>query len=562
MKKIIVIVSVIVIAGGAFWGYKAFRGEEGGFSSVTVTKQDIVQKVSATGSLVPLKRIKLQPQSAGEVSSVLVEIADGVKEGEALIKLDAQEVEILVQKALADLETAKSDVALAEAKVDNAAWNLGNVKNSTAENVKKAEADVESAKVTLASKKQDLEDTKTKAASELAQAYEDARDDLNSNYIVGEKGLVELEEIKDDYFYRNDQTSILVGDEIDGARNKLEKAEEDINQAKSSEGTDDTNKALATLSAALEKIKDALTFVRAITKDNPFYKSEVSSTDKSTLDTQKSNVETAIAAVTSAKQNIDSEKIDYEKEINSASSSVASARADLAVGKASLNYVRSQKEEKVAQASSSLTEAQRTLALKESQLEAAKADLAEAQRKLEEKTITAPFAGTITEVNVEKGETAEITAVVVAMIPEKDYKIEADISEVDIGEIEKGDTVKLDFDAFPGEKFKGAVYKIHPAEIVKEGVIYYRIEVVLDRYPEKLRPGLTANLDIITDKKENVLVVPYVAVVREDQQNFVKVVKDGGEVEKRGVVLGIEAETMIEVVEGLSEGEKVVTYEE
>jgi len=540
-KKIIVAILIIVLIGAGA-AYAFLGGGEEQLSTVKAEKGNITEQVSVTGSLVPLKRIKLEPKTKGQVQNVLVDISDKVEKGDLLLKLDQTQAQIQVQKSKSNLESTKEEINLLETKLKNAERDLELTKKST-------EQSVEEAQTNLKAKQQNLEDTRETEENQLKEAYEDGRSSLDSNYLTANKARIELDNIKDDYFNGNDQISLKVKDKLDQAESTLKEAKNLIDEANSSEDQDTTKTALNRLKEGLKELKEALRYTRDDACEDARYEYEVSSSDKTTLDTQKSNVETAISNITTAQQELTAQEISSRKNINTAQSQLDSA-------KAALEQAKSQRDQKINQAESKVEETEQELKLKKIKLESVEADLSQAQQNLKDTTINAPFAGTITKVNIEEGETANIGTVVVTMIPKKDYKIEADVSEVNIASLEKSDPVKVDFDALPDEQYQGEVSKVHPAETVKEGIIYYRVEVMLESYPDKLKPGFTVNLDIITGQKENVVTLPYIAVKEDNEGSYVTIANE--EQEKRRVSVGLEGDTKVEIKEGLKEGEEVI----
>lgn len=522
-------------------GYRFLKDSGEGFSTTKAEESKITEKVSVTGSLVPLDRIKLEPQSKGQVEQVTVDVSNEVEKGDLLVKLDQEQAKIQVEKSKSNVTSIEQEIDLLNVKLENAEKDLEQTKETTAETVNEAQ-------VNLESKQQNLEDVKETEENNLENFYEDARTSLDTNYLIDSEAKIKLDNIKDDYFNGNDQISLRVKDKLEQAEDDLKEAKNLIDEANSTEDRDATKEALNRLKEASKTLKEALRYTRDEAAEDPRF--SVSSSDKTTLDTQKSNVETAISNLTTAYQNLRSQEIASNKKINSAQSEVDSAEA-------ALEQAKTEREQKITQAESKIEELKQELKVKESKLESAKSDLDQAQENLEDTTITAPAKGTITKVDIEEGETANPGSVVVTMIPEKDYKIEVDVSEVNIGSIEEDDEVQVDFDAFPDEQYQGRVSKIYPSETVKQGVIYYRIEVLLDHYPEKLKPGLTANVDVIADRKEGVVTVPYVAVKEDDQGSYVEVLKND-QVEKRKVETGLEGDTAVEIKEGLETGEEVI----
>jgi HlyD family secretion protein len=99
--------------------------------------------------------------------------------------------------------------------------------------------------------------------------------------------------------------------------------------------------------------------------------------------------------------------------------------------------------------------------------------------------------------------------------------IKAGVNEVDIGKVRLDQPVKVSLDAYPKVKFAGVIKRIAPAARLEEKVKVFDVEISIDRQGAELRTGMTANIDVIGDKREKVLTVPVEALFRKDDQEFV-----------------------------------------
>ncbi len=161
------------------------------------------------------------------------------------------------------------------------------------------------------------------------------------------------------------------------------------------------------------------------------------------------------------------------------------------------------------------------------------------------------------------------------------FEVEALISEADVAEVFVGQEAEITFDAFTSdEKFSAKVSHIDPEATDIQDVVYFRALFELDKIDERVRSGMTTDIDILASRKENVNVIPLRFIRRDDGGSYVFVKKneeeDSGSVlfgkkdvvensaEKRYVKTGIESDDgLMEIVEGIDEGEEVVLiYEE
>ena len=103
--------------------------------------------------------------------------------------------------------------------------------------------------------------------------------------------------------------------------------------------------------------------------------------------------------------------------------------------------------------------------------------------------------------------------------------IKAGINEVDIGKVRLGQPVKVGLDAYPKVRFAGAIKRIAPAARLEEKVKVFDVEIAIERQGAELRTGMTANIDIVGEKRSKVLTVPVEALFKKDETELVYVRK-------------------------------------
>jgi len=139
--------------------------------------------------------------------------------------------------------------------------------------------------------------------------------------------------------------------------------------------------------------------------------------------------------------------------------------------------------------------------------------------------------------------------------------VKVEVNEVDITKVEVGQEVRIGFDAIRGKVYHGRVKKIAPAGVLEGNVVVYPVEVEITDLDGRIRPGMTADLDIIVGEARDVVCVPKEAVRRRRGRTGVLVLVDGRPV-PRPVVTGLEDEVKVEIKSGLREGDEVVVFEE
>jgi HlyD family secretion protein len=152
----------------------------------------------------------------------------------------------------------------------------------------------------------------------------------------------------------------------------------------------------------------------------------------------------------------------------------------------------------------------------EAQVKQAEAALRQAQVDLDHTHIRAPVDGVVVSRNVDVGQTvaASLQAPILFLIAQDLTKMQVDtnVDEADIGRVRVGQDATFTVDAFPGEIFNGKVTQIRQAPLNVQNVITYNAVIGVANPDFKLFPGMTANVKILVDHRENVLKIPNAAL--------------------------------------------------
>jgi HlyD family secretion protein len=227
----------------------------------------------------------------------------------------------------------------------------------------------------------------------------------------------------------------------------------------------------------------------------------------------------------------------------------------------------------------------------EEQVAQARAGLKQARDDLSKTTIYAPMSGTVSELNKEAGEIAlgsQFQADVILVIADlTEMEAQVNVDENDIVSIRKGQTAEIQADALTGQALKGKVQEIGSSAIgtgagTSEQKTEFQIKIGILDPPKTLRPGMTATADIVTMTNASALSVPLQSVAlrtvdqlmkkgekRKDAEARYKPDKDGfvevvfciekGRAIARQVKTGIQSEERIEILDGLRDGDEVVS---
>jgi len=195
--------------------------------------------------------------------------------------------------------------------------------------------------------------------------------------------------------------------------------------------------------------------------------------------------------------------------------------------------------------------------------EKSRAAVRTATNQLARAKLYSPVDGIVTAVNIKEGEVATVGVAVISVASEGNLEIESNIPESDIAEVKLGQKAEVVFDALSNEDvFEAEVVEIDPASTVIQGVVYYRTKMKLIRGDERIKIGMSLDADILTAKKENVLMIPERAIKTENGVKTVEILlAEKNETEKVEIEVGLSGDGgMIEVFSGLKEKDRVVTF--
>ncbi|MEI6191220.1 MAG: efflux RND transporter periplasmic adaptor subunit [bacterium] len=199
----------------------------------------------------------------------------------------------------------------------------------------------------------------------------------------------------------------------------------------------------------------------------------------------------------------------------------------------------------------------------EAGIEQAQASVAGAEAALAKSIIKSPIGGVITNINPKLGEIIPSGKSVLSIISYGDYEVEVFVPEADIAKVKIGNLASTTLDAYgSGINFETQVIKIDPAATVIDGVPTYKVTLKFTNKDERIRSGMTANLDILANYKDGVLVLPSRVITTKDDGKYVSILDstDLSELIEKKIITGArDSNGTVEIVSGLNEGDKVVT---
>ena len=222
-----------------------------------------------------------------------------------------------------------------------------------------------------------------------------------------------------------------------------------------------------------------------------------------------------------------------------------------------------------ASAAAQLTAAQQQVAAAGPAKTSASAQLESALANLANATLSAPRAGTIVAIASAVGEPIGTTSVgtsgtsgFIILAGLDEFVVTADFAESDVVSIAPGQKVSLEFDALPEEPREGEVTRVAPFGAVDPSgasLTTYEVTISVPNAPTGLRAGMTAQASITTEERLGVVAAPVTALVPVEDGFIVRVEAEDGTISNVPVEVGIRGGYWVEIVSGLSEGDRVVT---
>lgn len=617
----IIIISLTIVA--VYFVNRDNSGEE--YSTALAEKGSIIQTVSETGNIKATSELDLNFLNSGRVKEILVSVGEKAEKDQLLAELDYSTLESSREEAQANLDVATGnlnkllsgatgeEIAVAKASVEQAKASyeaskkeLERTKKTVQENIIQAEktlsdlelqteSDLTTYEQAIITAQTSLNNTKTTYQNSINN-YRDtalvtipdklakantALDTINTT--INDEDAEKLISVKKPEYLAN------TTENYDQAVTLISEANSDLSLANNSKSETDVSSALDSTIEALNKVFSSLQNCFSAL-ENSIISSDFTQTEldtfKSNISTQLSTIATAISAIQTAKNNLNDAIISYNTYVSAAEDTLAQSQASydnaLLAAKNALASAKTSGEQQitaaeskvdttleswqVAQAQLSQTVAPANthdISLARAKIRQAQAALDSINKKIEDSRIIAPISGTITKIEYDVGEYVMPGGKsAISMLGENNFEIEVLISEADIAKIKNGDKAEVTLDAFGDDvKFHGAVFFIEPAETIIQDVIYYKVNVNFDPAERNVKSGMTANVVITTEKKDNVLFVPSRAIIEKNGEgNIVRVLENNNLVEKP-VTIGLRGdEGITEILSGIEEGEIVVTY--
>jgi HlyD family secretion protein len=476
-----------------------FRGSNvAKFDYAVATLGDVVERVSVTGKISPVEKADLAFEKGGRVTTIKVKIGDLVRKGDLLASLDMS----------ADMASLVS----AQAKLADLSRGLNDPELAL------EQSKIKTASVALANAKQDaINATRTALAQTQGALYNYT--DIFFDNPQSVNPTINIQTPSQTIYSAVNLQRLIVSETLNKWRQEL--------SAVSS--SDDALKLIGNVNSYEAVVKDFMDRLSSIVNDLDTGSSGLS---RSTIDAYVTSMNTGLSTFNQAVTSISTAKTTLENAIS--------------------NYDQTYNNFLLKNSGSSA----QAVAAQTATVELYRAELAKGK-------LFSPIDGIVTRIEPEIGEYVSPGSLAFSVISDGEYKVEAYVPEADIAKISIGDQASTTLDAYgQSTDFPVVVYAIDPAETVLEGVPTYRVIFKFVYKDERIRSGMTANLDIKTNESRGVVVVPTRAVIGKNGSRTIRIVDAiGKNFTPVPIKVGLKgSDGTTEIVSGVAVGDKVVTY--
>jgi HlyD family secretion protein len=566
-NKKILIVAIIVIIVIAFIVSRFLKSNKIEYITEKVVKENLTQTVSETGSLKAASEINLNFKGTGTITEIKVKEGEEVKKGDVLARLDAGQLEIQVRQAEANLAMSQANLdrflagarteerKVSEESVNNAKIAYENAKINHQALLAKLESDIKNTSQQIIMNSRDNLMTSLESSLTLMDHSVDVMKNIVEYQSFGRYFSISNPQLKNDFYQLYDYFYL-----------DTDAAKASYNQAKNSQVDNDIEQAYLKVTSVLEKTRQIL--------DQLFagLSATVSSADISqtvldgwiaSVKLEQNTTNNSIATLNGANQAWTNAKNNLEVVLSTKDMQIASSQAQVDNALGAYNLAKAQYELTIA------PPRKVDVAYYQAQVAQSQSAYELALSNLDDYIIYAPIDGKVVFVNNEVGEQigfgvtniANASQPVITLLGKGDFEVEVDVPESDIIKVKVGNQAKITLDAY-GEDviFNGTVVFIDLASTSIQDVVYYKVKVALEPTTYEIKQGMTANIDLETAQKSDVLVIPARALKEDtDGKKYVEILVNG-QVERKEITIGLRGDQGIEVTSGLSENEEIIVY--
>lgn len=614
-RKKTAVLAVILLLGGGILIVRALSTDTAQARYVLEVAEQgtLTTSVSGTGQVQGEAEIEVKPEVSGKVVQLAVKSGQRVEEGDAIAVLDAKDAQKSVRDAKISLESAQIayeklmadpdtlSLLQAENALTQAERSLSDLENSpTDQELSDAQDEVDNTQRSLEQAERTLIKVQTSAEQDLESASENGYNAVAEAFanitslMTDLSDFIGTEQSKEEYIgYYNLMASSSYSDSVLSnyatAQDSYDEAWSAFQSSSRDSSTEEKTEVIALTLQASEDISSTLNSAQIILnriEDHGYENSAIADHIDEMMVTIPADIVTTngiISSLQSSANTIEETDLSAPNSIADAEDTVEEAKIALATAQENYEDVADgADEDEIAEAKETVAEREQQLAdltvdtdsldvrSQELSLESARNKYNDALEDLAKYTVRAPMSGTLASVSLHVGEVASSGSALAIVVADQ-FTAQMTLNEVDVAQVAIDDRATLTFDAIEDLTTTGKVIQIDTIGTVSQGVVSYNVLIALDTEDERVLSGMSANISIITDIRQNVITVSSSAVKSSGDSSYVEVLD--GVTETGGtqgvtsstpprkvlVEVGLSNDTQSEIISGVHAGEYLVT---
>ena len=517
---------ILAILGGGYYGYTKIFSDDGTirYATAQVQKGTLIVSISGNGQVSVSNQVDIKPKVSGDLIYVGVKNGQEVRSGALIAQLDAGDARKTVRDAEVNLESAKLNLEKLKGQAGSATPRL----------------------------KQEAEDA-------LAKTYEEGFSSVTKVFLDIPSIMSGLENTLFNNTVQSTQDNITwYVNQIDhryDERGKVIRYRDDVydayNRARTSYNSNFDNYKTTSRSADKQTIEELISQTYDTTKIIADTVKEASNFIDFVKDTLE-RYDLAVPSIIST----------HQSSLNSYTDKTSTHLINLLNVKNSIKNAK----EGIVDADLDIQSQELTVRQRENAL-------LDAKEKLADYFVSAPFDGVITNADLKKGDSVS-SASILAILITRQKLAEISLNEVDAAKVKAGQKATLTFDAVPDLTITGEVAELDTIGTVSQGVVTYNIKIAFDTQDERVRPGMSVSASIITEAKPDVLLAPNSALKSQGGMSYVEIPSEtdmsaatanvsgavfGNPIRQQRVEVGLSNDEFTEIVNGLGQGDLIVT---
>ena len=575
-KAIRWVVLVVVLAVG----YYAYANKNNNivYTIIGPEVKNLRQNIKIAGVVKPAEAVDLGFEVSGRIEKVNVKAGQAVKQGQELIVIDNKDARARVAQAYAQVSNASAVYRQAQAQLVLEQSKLDELKRGPrTEAVDLSQSKLSAAKQSLTDAQRNLQIAKERASSDILSLLDSAQSRLQEAYVDADAAI---NQYCDGIFNNSQSSNPSLSFSTSNQQDKIQaenlrgqmKVELDALQQLSlkniTNNESGADAALADANARLLKIVSFLDAVKSTLSGSFSLTSSELNNYKTAVNVARGNVLNRSNSITQALNNLKTQRLANSNLISAGETAVATAQNNVTIAGRELNVVLSgSSKEEIFGQETVVKQKKINIDGMKASVGSAEAGLLEAQANLDKTILKSPFDGKITKLDATTGQlvsggTSLDKKSLISIISNAGLQIEVNIPEIDIAKITSGNKVSVNVDAY-GETvtFDGTVTTIESGETIINGVPTYKTIIQFTKQDERLKPGMTANLDITTAEIDNVLALPLKTIIFEKGDNYVDVASgdDNKVITRKKIEIGLKSsDGYVEIKSGLNPDDKIV----